>query len=150
MSILLDPVLDVGTRSFDFVRVMVARGYFVFCMQGDPRVAPQLMQGMAFIRKVLVPRHRAGLVTYTYELGDRNELVNVPAVDIVHVSNDVGVQQWACVRLDTEDAEAILEEWPGPIAREILVTGMPRHVTGYLSDWYERNDGRYTLRGSVS
>lgn len=137
------PTLDIHPTDFNYARECGAEGRFVFCVQGDPRVTPQLFENMAYIRKRIVQKAKYGIETFITV----GSIVNVPAVDLVTFSRDVGIQQWGHIKFNGPECSTILKELPGPIARCIWCIEPSEDTVKHLYPWYHWNGDYFMLKG---
>jgi len=148
-----DPILDANPIERFFSQAMVRLGYYVFHVQPNPAVAAWYGSGVSFIRKALGTRNGNRHIAYAVKdgqglivEGSQSEtyvdvsLEWVVALDIVSLSKELGIQEWGLVRL-SDSAEAILSEWPGPIAKQISLTdsewsSLTQVTAKHLEQWY--------------
>ena len=135
------PVLDVGPTAFGFAHERIRAGEFVFCVQGDPHVTPQVMDGMAYIRKHIVTRRAQGVREYEVE----GQPFFVQCIDLNTFSKDIGIERWGCIRF-SGDVNAILGELAGPLAKTIIAGDIDGEVIRKLACWYRHDIGIFTLK----
>lgn len=150
-------VLDAGCRNFTFAQGLAAVGCRVVALDADPTIVDPKIEGVDFHNLALArepgtfkfrmtndPQARH-LSIFGHGGGDE---VDVQAMTLAQISTQWEVDIWDCVKLDIEGAEyAILQAWPGPIARQISVEFhdhvSPRDPTLYdeilqhLARWYD-------------
>ena len=135
------PVLDTGCRGFRFAEWFAKRGHPVVMMDPAPDVEPpkslyDTATWHQFIKAALVgPAYPKSMrlrmtrdaearhITHAAQEGD-------PVIDCVTIQDVMGnsvlgqnIAQWDVVKLNIEGAELdVLADWPGPIARQIVVS----------------------------
>lgn len=161
----LDAVLDVGCRRFDFSKIMLDRGYKVVGIEADDEVVPIKHENFYFGNYALVPESQNGVMQTLIKFGNgtanhlsnvkgsipRNRTVNqVIGLSVTEIGQLFEVKRWNVIKLDCEGAEyEVLLEWPGPVADQITVefhehTGANTRdksvygdIMSHLSQWYE-------------
>jgi len=168
------PVLDVGAGpSFVFSKYFALRGHRVVAMDPDPSNTNPDILGVTYLRLALVGRN-PGVRAFSMDPNPQARFVSPPAnevctpplkdpvmvegVTILHVSEMVQVPVWDLVKLNCEGEESeILKSWPGPIARQIVVSFHEHYrpigedaiekIMEHLDQWYLRErhvrDARY-------
>ena len=140
-------VLDAGCRGFDFSSAMVNRGMRVISLDPAPDVNPP--------ETIIGPQlhfHRMALAALTGErhfsmLGENlgwrlaQEGTPIYAEDILTLIKRWRIVLFDLVKMDIEGAETeVLDNWPGPVARQISVEFHPvaSPVTRErLAPWYD-------------
>lgn len=128
------PILDIAPQEFGWAHWMAKQGRFVFCVQGDPRIQPVLMEGLGYIRKDVVTRKKIGITEYEVE----GRVYLTPAVDLTTLARDIGVDQFEVIRLPNDKLD-IIKELPGPMARRIIVWPRRDGEIGHLGQWYHED-----------
>jgi FkbM family methyltransferase len=126
--------LDVGCRGFEFSQLMVERGLQVIAVDADPGVGVAMDPNIWSLHFALIgvrPRGRRRPVTlyrdgdvcaYNIFRGTTSTALSVPSKTLKELMKELRIGFFEIVKLDCEGAEySILENWPGPIAREISV-----------------------------
>jgi len=124
--------LDAGCRDFDFTRGIfnLRPNGTILALDPDPEMMgpPADLRGVYFRRVALVGKPRETSGYFMGSTGHGNFLSELPQyydmrkLDVMCISIcQLGVP-WDLVKLDIEGAEFdVLNEWPGPIARQISV-----------------------------
>lgn len=137
----VDPVLDVGAGNGEFAHEMIRRGHFSVCLEPNPTQTVNRQDGMAILNRALVGPHEPLAKKFIVN----GEEVWIPASDIVTLSRQFGIQQWGIVKLNCKSSEQdILENWPGPIAKQITLMERPSldyaYIERHLKQWYRREE----------
>lgn len=158
------PVLDVGSRDFRFAEHFACMGHQVIALDPDPEVkapAPEI-PNILFRRQALVgfmPGLRELVVTsnpearYVAPPGETFKPSDCPRIPIAAITfaeliAELGINEWDLVKLNCEGEEShILANWPGPYARQIVVSfhehyrpiGRARidEIIAGLGNWYD-------------
>lgn len=132
-------VLDIGCRGFDFAREILAAvpTAMVTAYDPDPAIEAPPETSIHFERKAVVGYDRKMSMYVAFSSGEANHLlgigplepgstiISVPCVSIKEFAN------WDAIKLDCEGSEfGILENWPGPIAKQISV-----EFHDYIDPW---------------
>lgn len=149
-------ILDAGARGFRFSQWFAHRGNKVLAFDPAPDIQNPRIPNVAFYRMGLVGSGPPGAWHFV-ECSDkeasyikRGEADRfVPTADVRSIMAFASVDQFDVVKLNVEGAEyEILETWPGPISRQVVVsfhehTGRGRGRAGCdrlierMSLWYD-------------
>lgn len=131
-------VLDVGCRGFDFTQGIrgLRPGAFIYALDPDPAIVKPEHVGCVHLKLAMV-HHTRGRSRYaTGSTGEGNFLTEVLShndytiIDVDTISTQemtallppAANGRWDLVKLDAEGSEfGILENWPGPIARQLSI-----------------------------
>ena len=154
------PVLDVGARGFSFAYHFAVRGHEVIALDPDPDIADPKIKGVKFINSALIGNGPStAILAKTSDpegryIEDGSVVVEsgasrvpVHAYTIQGLSEALGIPKWDLVKLNCEGAEyGILRAWPGPIARQIVVSFHEHYrpqgqraidgIVEHLAQWY--------------
>jgi FkbM family methyltransferase len=157
--------LDVGCRDFGFSKLMVENGLKVIAIDPDPDVGGEAVEpNITILHFALIGDRLSGAPNqvplfltdasgYTNNIfrGDPKSALLVSTKTLPELTQEIGIGFFEIVKLDCEGAEySILENWPGPIARQISVEfhdflGMNpepdaetyyRRMFAHLEQWY--------------
>lgn len=160
------PVLDAGARGFRFARWFAARGHRVVAMDPDPSIQDPSISGVEFWSYALVGgpavTDRVSLAMVedpeARYIGTGGKTESVQAVSLLGVTYANKIERWDVVKLNIEGSEyEILEEWPGPVARQITVSfhehtprGRGREgiekIVAHLQKWYRVESHKWEAR----
>lgn len=147
-------VLDVGCRWWDFATAIRARSMAaeIVCMDPARDVREDPPRCNVFFGAALTGPGRTFRQLAHFSTGEGDfltdkehfpgwdiqpELYEVPCLTIQQVMTQAGVTFWDLVKLDCEGSEFdILENWPGPIARQISVEFHDWEKPQYRSETY--------------
>lgn len=153
----MDPALEISPVSHDFARTMIGWGHFTFVADGDPMGSTWRMTGMARCHVAITSAAKAGTVIYACQDGAAwkieasqvetlasARIEYVRALDLRSFGNQVGIEQWGVIQLG-KDAEELLADWPGAIAKQIVVSwaeakSLSVEAKRHIGEWYEWAD----------
>ena len=132
------PVLDAGARGFVFAQHFAERGHRVIALDPDPDVEDPEIVGVNFMRYGIAAKSATRLLEMTEDPSARR-LVRLSYVadttrrtwtayafsiaDLTAAVGQLRIFGWDLVKLNVEGEETdILAAWPGPIARQIVVS----------------------------
>jgi FkbM family methyltransferase len=126
--------LDVGCRGFEFSRLMVEEGLWVIAVDADPEVGVAMDPNIRLLHFALIgvraKGHKRPVTLYrdgdagAYNIfcGEPHTVLSVPGKTLEELMQELRIGFFEIIKLDCEGAEySVLENWPGPIAREISV-----------------------------
>jgi len=123
-------VLDAGARGFRFSRWFAERGHKVYAFDPAPDIENLRITNLNFYRMGLVGTGKPGdwhLVQCDdpeasyLKRGEADHFI--ATTDIQGIMSFCRIQMFDVVKLNVEGAEYdILESWPGPIARQVVVS----------------------------
>jgi len=157
-----DWVLDAGARGFRFASWFADKNVNVLALDPDPDVKAPMI-GFVTFRPYALSKETSFQMLARYKDAEANHLVcvkvpgssvkenvKVHAWSIGDLMETLFVESFACVKLNIEGAEyEILENWPGPIAKQIAVSfhdhtganpeGEARYgrILNRLGQWYD-------------
>lgn len=127
------PVLDVGCRGFRFAKFFAERGHMVYALDPDLEVQDPKIPNVVYTRYALVGGAAMdGKLVMTADpearyVVERGALVDLPTrnvqcIGLAQITPEKGAL-WDLIKLNCEGAEFdLLNSWPGPIARQIVVS----------------------------
>jgi hypothetical protein len=143
-------VLDAGARGFEFSKWFAMRGHRVYAQDPSPDISDPCIENMVFVN--------SALVAFKNRFNVRLDKTGDPGAWFVSESGfpvpcqttpDLARHQWDVIKLNIEGSEYdILDEWPGPIARQVVVSfheHTPRargradcdRLIAKMSEWYK-------------
>jgi FkbM family methyltransferase len=123
-------VLDAGARGFEFSKWFADKGHEVYAVDPAPDIQPQPTTSIRFYRQALVGMNSEAFASLNTQ-GDAGawhiqpqdrkitDESTVSCTDVMCFSK----ANWDVIKLNVEGSEyVILDTWPGPIARQIVVS----------------------------
>jgi hypothetical protein len=116
------PVLDAGARGFVFAKWFADRGHSVYALDPSPDLEAPKNDNIAFIDFALTSLYGSALLDRTGDPGAwhlANSGLPVQTVSLSYFNEG----NWDVIKLNIEGSEYdVLNTWPGPIARQIVVS----------------------------
>jgi len=126
------PVLDAGCRGFEFAKWFSEHGHEVYAMDPSPDIC-DVPKGVTFLREALVGKG-SGSSLFLAMNGDPESWcvtscsivdkgIPVKSATLDDIPYTLWTETWDVIKLNVEGSEyRILESFPGPIARQVVVS----------------------------
>lgn len=150
------PVLCVEGSSTEPRAMEIGAEHFMFILSPDPTVKIPRFRGASILPVRLIARTEPRLCAYAVENG-QGKLITDPAevvkttphyvqtLDIVELCQRVGVEQFGLIRLNCDNRDRLLREWPGPVSNLVYAPTEDEQALRNMKDWYRYNDGLFVL-----